>query len=135
MCIRDRVISTSGSKQFDVPTLTVDHDLISAGSCLFSKNGCNINLPGISGKISYMNLTPLRYDIMGIFKYFPMQCRHGVISMNHSLSGSIVIDGILHDFNGGKGYIEKDSGKSFPQSYLWLQCNDFTCLLYTSRCV
>ena len=27
--------------------------------------------------------------------------------------------------DGGLGYIEKDSGISFPCSYLWLQCSDF----------
>lgn len=121
-----QVISTSGSKQFDVPSLSIDSDLIKAGSCLFSKHGCKLELPGISGRIIYENITPLKSDIMGVFKYFPMQCRHGVISMKHSLSGSINIDGKLYDFDGGNGYIEKDSGTSFPRSYLWLQCNDFT---------
>jgi hypothetical protein len=30
------------------------------------------------------------------------------------------------DFNGGKGYIEKDWGSSFPKSYVWLQSNHFS---------
>ena len=29
------------------------------------------------------------------------------------------------DFNQGKGYIEKDWGKSFPRAYVWLQTNHF----------
>lgn len=35
------------------------------------------------------------------------------------------MDGYLHSFDGGLGYAEKDSGTSFPRSYLWVQCNDF----------
>ena len=35
------------------------------------------------------------------------------------------MDGYVHSFEGGLGYVEKDSGTSFPRSYLWMQCNDF----------
>ena len=55
-----------------------------------------------------------------------MQCRHGVVSMGHTVHGRVTVDGQTHVFGGGSGYAEKDSGRSFPKSYLWLQCNDFT---------
>jgi tocopherol cyclase len=29
------------------------------------------------------------------------------------------------DFDGGKGYIEKDWGTSFPEAWLWIQANNF----------
>ncbi len=120
-----QVITASGSRQFDVPELAVEGDSLQAGSCLFSGRGCTIDLPGIQGEIVYEGLTPLKSDIMGPFRFLPMQCRHGVISMAHALNGSVTIDGESHCFDGGKGYIEKDSGSSFPRSYLWLECNDF----------
>lgn len=120
-----QMISTGGSRQFDVPGLSAGGGIIRAGSCLFSRRGCQINLPGISGKIAYGAFTPLRADIMGPFRFFPMECRHGILSMTHTLRGSITVDGEPHDFDGGTGYIERDSGTSFPSSYLWVQCNDF----------
>lgn len=120
-----QMISTGGSRQFDVPGLSAGGGIIRAGSCLFSRRGCQINLPGISGKIAYGTLTPLRTDIMGPFRFCPMECRHGIISMAHTLRGGITVDGEPHDFDGGTGYIERDSGTSFPSSYLWVQCNDF----------
>lgn len=120
-----QVLSQGGSRQFDVPELSMEHGVIRAGNCLFSKQGCQIDLPGIHGKIIYGLLTPLRSDIMGPFQYLPMQCRHGVISMAHTLRGSIIMGNELHSFDSGLGYIEKDSGTSFPRSYQWLQCNDF----------
>lgn len=65
-------------------------------------------------------------NIMGIFAYIPnMECNHGVISMNHNLLGNIHINDRKIDFSGGKGYLEKDWGSSFPKHYIWLQCNHF----------
>lgn len=120
-----QVLSKKSSMQYDFPELTVDKEGIHVGSCLFSEHGCRIELPGIQGEINYGPLTPLESDIMGLFRYLPMQCRHGVISMAHSLTGSIRIEREEHSFDGGTGYIEKDSGVSFPRSYLWLHCNNF----------
>lgn len=121
-----QVVGSWGSQQFHVPNLSIDNKGIHAGNCLFSHSGCKIDLPGIHGKIVYGQFTPLSSDIMGPFRYLPMECRHGVISMTHSLSGNLKIDGQMHCFNNGNGYIEKDSGTSFPSSYIWLQCNDFS---------
>lgn len=120
-----QMLSPNGSRQFDLPGLTVRNGVIYAGDCEFSRRGCRISLPGVSGQILYGALTPLRSDIMGPFRFLPMECRHGVISMAHSLCGSVSVDGELHSFDGGVGYIEKDSGTSFPSSYQWLQCSSF----------
>jgi len=54
-----------------------------------------------------------------------MECNHGVISLNHSLSGILVNNQNEINFEGGKGYIEKDWGSSFPSSYVWVQSNHF----------
>ncbi len=120
-----QMLDNSKSRQFDVSSLQLAHGVIKAGDCLFSKQGVVINLPGVQGRIVYGPLTPLQSDIMGPFRFLPMQCRHGVISMGHTLSGSLTVDGDICSFDGGRGYIEEDSGNSFPRSYLWLQCNDF----------
>ena len=79
----------------------------------------------LTGEIKYDNLAPINGDIMGPFRFFPMECRHAVISMRHSLLGAVELNGEIQDFSGGVGYIESDSGRSFPQSYTWVQCNDF----------
>lgn len=96
---------------------------------IFSRKGIilNIRTPGITltGKIRYRELCPISYDIMGPFRHFPMECRHGIVSMYHRLEGKVVLNGTEIDFTGGKGYIEKDSGHSFPSSYAWIQANDF----------
>lgn len=79
----------------------------------------------LSGSLRYGRLTPIQGDIMGPFRFFPMQCRHGIVSMNHRITGSVCLNGKDMEFTGGKGYIEGDSGRSFPKSYTWVQCSDF----------
>lgn len=80
----------------------------------------------LTGQLSYHQLTPIRYDIMGPFRYFPMECSHGIVSMRHQITGAVVLNGEEFDFTGGIGYIETDRGVSFPSSYLWVQANDFS---------
>lgn len=76
----------------------------------------------VRGSLTYGPLTRLESDIMGPFSHIPfLQCNHGVLSMSHTLHGQLDINGTKVDFSGGTGYIEKDWGTSFPQSYLWTQ--------------
>lgn len=120
-----QIVLPDDSRQIFLPFLTVQNGEIRSEGCRFSRQGCQLDLPGIHGELHYKALTPLHSDIMGPFRFFPMECRHAVISMAHTVSGCLFLDGQPLDFTDGRGYIEKDSGISFPRSYLWLQCNDF----------
>lgn len=86
---------------------------------------------GLNGHIMIECLRPIEKGshtpiIMGPFGYLPfMECYHGIVSMTSSFSGSLEIDGKPVSFDGGKGYIEKDWGRSFPNSYVWIQSNHF----------
>ena len=54
-----------------------------------------------------------------------MECYHGVLSLDHGLRGALTVDGERVDFSGGRGYTEKDWGRSFPAAWVWLQSNHF----------
>jgi hypothetical protein len=77
--------------------------------------------------------------IMGWYAYVPfMECFHGVISTHHTLEGSLMLNGVEIDFTGGTGYIEKDWGTSFPESWIWMQSNCFpsknvSCMLSVAK--
>jgi tocopherol cyclase len=85
----------------------------------------------VNGQIRMSHLTswPVTLTspgIMGWYAFAPfMECYHGVVSLDHQLNGSLSIDGNQISFDGGRGYTEKDWGKSFPSSYIWLQANHF----------
>lgn len=64
--------------------------------------------------------------IMGWYAFVPfMECYHGVVSFDHSIEGTLVIDGAPLDFTGGRGYLEKDWGQAFPKAWIWAQSNHF----------
>jgi hypothetical protein len=63
---------------------------------------------------------------MGPYTFAPfMECYHGVLSFDHSIAGSLSINGAAYDFTGGRGYIEKDWGQAFPKAWIWMQSNHF----------
>ena len=85
----------------------------------------------IKAQMKFENIIPwpvTRFSpgVMGIYAFIPfLECYHGVLSLNHSISGYVELNGIKKDFNGGKGYIEKDWGSSMPSSWIWMQTNHF----------
>lgn len=98
------------------------------GNNHFSKKGLKLNIarPDIRayGTLVFDALTPLKYDIMGPFKYVPfMECRHSVISLLHTVRGELSINGTKYRFSDATGYIEGDRGRSFPKRYVWCHCN------------
>ena len=92
-------------------------------------NSENINL---SGYVDYHNIIKyprslLSPGIMGWYSFVPyMECKHGIVSVNHELKGKIIFNGNSIDLNEGKGYIEKDWGTSFPEAWIWIQSNNFS---------
>ncbi len=100
---------------------------ITVGSCVFSERGMKLSLQSgtltLQGKLAFHGLTPLRYDIMGPFRYVPfLQCRHSVYSMRHQVDGQLLCNGQKFRFHDAPGYLEGDCGSSFPKRYLWTQC-------------
>lgn len=71
-------------------------------------------------------ISPTRLGIMGPYGWAPfMECSHGLVSFDHTVDGTMAIDGRDVDFTGGRGYTEKDWGKAFPAGYVWMQSNHF----------
>ncbi|TYB95190.1 MAG: hypothetical protein FXF54_04800 [Kosmotoga sp.] len=112
-----------------------DEFKVSIDGNLFDGNHVNMHIDSpslnLSGEVNFKNKHPWPVSIfspgaMGWYSYVPfMECYHGVISMDHDLKGQMEIYSEVIDFDGGKGYIEKDWGKSFPSAWIWLQSNHF----------
>ena len=97
----------------------------------FSAKKVQLNLPNLQGELHFKNPYPWPKmlgapGIMGWYSFVPfMECYHGVVSMNHLLAGHLKINQQNVRFTGGKGYIEKDWGRSFPSCWIWMQSNHF----------
>lgn len=64
---------------------------------------------------------------MGIYNHLPfMECYSQVCAIDGDIEeGHLKINGQVIDFSNGKYYIEKNWGKSFPTSWIWVQSNNF----------
>ena len=100
---------------------------VDIGENHFGREGVTLDLHTgeitATGSLSFGPFAPLRYDIMGPFRYVPfLECRHSVYSMKHTVTGHLEINGISYDFRNAVGYTEGDRGRSFPREYVWAQC-------------
>ena len=98
----------------------------------FSLQSFQLDLPELKGELHFTNQVPwpnrwYSPGIMGPYSFLPlMECYHGILSMDHVLTGHLAVEGEDIDFKNGRGYTEKDWGQSFPSAYIWLQSNHFT---------
>ena len=109
---------------------------VQVGASVFTRDSIRLDIDSdglkIAGRLVYSGsvkypASTLSPGIMGWYSFVPfMECKHAVVSVTHRIDGWLDIDGTTIDFSGGKGYIEKDWGKSFPESWIWLQSNHFS---------
>jgi tocopherol cyclase len=119
-------------EQFSFKKNTLD---IAIGESRFTEHAIALNIQheeiSVLGQLDYSGHA--RYPsslkspgIMGWYSYVPfMECYHGIVSANHQVQGSLNINQKQVDFDHAKGYIEKDWGRSFPESWIWVQSNSF----------
>lgn len=113
-----------------------DRFLISVADCSFSLYSMQIliSTPSFScfGRLEFKNIkrwpdSILNPGSMGFYNYLTfMQCYTQVCALDMEIEGVMNINGKAVDFSGGRGYIEKNWGESFPYSWVWIQCNNFS---------
>ena len=78
-------------------------------------------------------LSLFQLGAMGYYGWIPiLECYHGILSMNFLVYGTINIgNNIIYDNNQynkksvAHGYLEKDWGTNFPQTWIWIQASHF----------
>jgi len=108
---------------------------VTIGLSHFSRKGIVVDLTDgdfrFQADLVYQDTRELPFSLinpnaMGWYSFMPfMECYHGLVSMDHAVEGFISCNGKRVSFDGGRGYIEKDWGKSFPSSWVWMQSNSF----------
>lgn len=123
--------------RYDVNDFKPDSDRfdVSVGGTRFHAQGIEFDINNdeqkLTGEIklgpwSTWPVTTFSPGVMGPFSFLPfMECNHGILSMDHHVSGELVIDGKSINFDDGSGYMEKDWGRGFPAGYVWTQSNRF----------
>jgi len=109
--------------------------ILQIGENRFGSDGIDLNIDRpelrLSGRLGFLQPVtwprrPWAPGIMGWYSFVPqMECYHAVVSMDHSINGELHYQDQKMNFNGGRGYIEKDWGTSMPESWIWLHTNTF----------
>lgn len=89
-----------------------------------------MNSVTVKGEFYFSDFTTIKHsilkpNIMGWLTFFPNECNHSIISMNHKVTGNIQIGNQSWKIMDADGYIEKDWGTSFPKEYVWVHANDW----------
>lgn len=104
----------------------------------------------VRGNLTFTNPSPwpvsfLKLGAMGPVGWMPgLECTHGILSFDHELSGNLSLTASVKSgssssnatsfptsstleisMDGGRGYTEKDFGRSFPSLWVWIQTNSF----------
>lgn len=108
---------------------------LAVGPNRFGLGGVELDLDGPDGRLKaslrYGPTTafpsrPWRPGIMGPYSFVPfMECRHGLVSLDHEVAGRIETEEGNLELGRGRGYIEKDWGSSMPSAWIWTQSNGF----------
>lgn len=103
---------------------------VRVGTNSFTASGIHLDLPQLRGDLSFTSpldpwpVTLREPGAMGWYGHVPfMECFHGVVSFGHGLDGVLDVQGKPQSFASGRGYIEKDWGKAFPDGYIWMASN------------
>lgn len=109
---------------------------IAIGKSFFSPGRIQVDIDdgtdSIKGALTFHNITPwpvtlLSPGAMGWYAFVPfMECYHGVVSFDHIIEGQLELNRKPLEFSGGRGYTEKDWGRSFPRYHVWIQTNHFS---------
>ncbi len=108
---------------------------IEIGTSVFSPHKIEVDINNkagsIKGGLTFHDIKPWPVTLfspgaMGWYAFVPlMECYHGVLSFDHVIDGQLEFDGKPIDYSGGRGYTEKDWGRSFPTYHVWIQTNHF----------
>ncbi len=106
---------------------------VNIGDNYFSSEKIRLAIPGkLMGEVNFHQPTPYPFSwrepgIMNRYRYAPfMECYHGVVSLDHPLSGWLEVGEQRILLGEGRGYTEKDWGRSFPSTWIWMQGNHFS---------
>ena len=112
-----------------------DRFAVHIGPNFFSADAIRLNLRTddlrMQGALRFHEIKPWPATLaapgaMGWYAWVPrMECYQGVLSLDHAIEGALEIADETVDFTGGRGYIEKTWGQSFPSAWIWLQSNHF----------
>ena len=105
----------------------IEKHIIRMGKNLLTTELIRIEINGLSIELNMKNTDPFRTfkNSMGYTYFIPnLPCYHSVLNSAQSVSGEIQHKGVRYTLNHEIGYLEKNWGTTFPESYFWVHAVD-----------
>jgi len=104
-----------------------EQHIVRMGENLLTTEIIQINTKDLTIQLKLMNNQVKRTfkNSMGYSYFLPnLPCYHSVLNTGHQVTGEIQQKDIRYVLNNDRGYLEKNWGTSFPESYIWLHAVD-----------
>jgi hypothetical protein len=105
----------------------IEQHIFRLGQNLLTTEYIQINTQQFSIDLKLKNMHPLRTfkNSMGYNYFIPnLPCYHSVLNTAQNVSGEIQHNGVCYTLNNAMGYLEKNWGTTFPESYFWVHAVD-----------
>jgi tocopherol cyclase len=105
----------------------IEQHIFRMGKNLLTTELIRIETNGLSIKLNLKNTDPFRTfkNSMGYTYFIPnLPCYHSVLNSAQSVSGEIKHQGKCYTLDHEMGYLEKNWGTTFPESYFWVHAID-----------
>ena len=105
----------------------IEQHIFRMGKNLLTLELIRINTHGLSIDLNLKNVNPMRTfkNSMGYTYFIPnLPCYHSVLNTAQNVSGEIQHNGVCYTLNNAMGYLEKNWGTTFPESYFWVHAVD-----------
>ncbi len=105
----------------------IEQHIFHMGKNLLTTELIRIDINGLSIELNLKNTQPFRTfkNSMGYTYFIPnLPCYHSVLNTVQSVSGEIQHNGVRYMLDHEMGYLEKNWGTTFPESYFWVHAID-----------
>lgn len=105
----------------------IEQHIFRMGKNLLTTELIRINIKGLTIDLNLKNTDPFRTfkNSMGYTYFIPnLPCYHSVLNSAQSVSGEIQHKGVRYTLDHEMGYLEKNWGTTFPESYFWVHAID-----------
>jgi hypothetical protein len=105
----------------------IEQHIFRMGKNLMTTELIRIDINGLRIDLNFKNsqLSRTFKNSMGYAYFIPnLPCYHSVLTTAQNVSGEIQHNGVYYTLNNAMGYLEKNWGTTFPESYFWIHAVD-----------
>ncbi len=116
---------TASYHRFEKNAFDAGGDMVAIGNNILSEHALTIRLDDITLDVTFDYLDQVKKkSAMGFLAKLPLECYQEVLTMSSNVRGNLSMHGESKSID-GSSYMEKTYGRNFPNTWFWLEANQF----------